>query len=68
MSNTNNEFLKRFAALVKEFNAEFHYTTDDDGIHIDLDGKNVYVGFLDSESLVNFIDEQGDAGERGTVL
>jgi len=41
------EFLKKLATIIKEYDATFYYTIDDDGIHIDLAGKEIYVGWLD---------------------
>ena len=43
-----NDFLEKLALLSQEYNATFGYTTDDDGIHIELDRVEVFRGFLDS--------------------
>ncbi|PCI54210.1 MAG: hypothetical protein COB36_11000 [Alphaproteobacteria bacterium] len=44
-----NEFLEQLAQLCEQYKASFSYTTDDDGIHIDLDGKEVFCGWLYQE-------------------
>ena len=38
--------LLRLAALCDEFGAGFTYTNADDGVHISIDGEDVYVGHL----------------------
>jgi len=40
-------FMKALQALVVEHKAQIFYTTDDDGIHITLDGEEVFVGFIE---------------------
>lgn len=41
-----NDFLEALANLIDQFGAKFTYTNDDDGIHIVLNGEEVFVGFL----------------------
>jgi len=55
------EFLEKLAILCDEYNAQFDYTTDDDGIHINVEGKEVFIGFLDesaSRELRNYINKR----------
>lgn len=40
-SNNINNFLYELASLVKEYEATFEYTNDDDGIHI-CSGKETF--------------------------
>ena len=42
----SQEFLTKLACLCEEYNATFSYTTNDDGIHIRVDGTEVFVGWL----------------------
>lgn len=44
-----NEFLEKLASLCDEFRAEFLYTNDDDGIHITMDGKEIFVGYMENK-------------------
>lgn len=56
MATTNKDagqFLLKLAALCEEYRAEFSYTTDDNGVHITLDGQEVFVGFLVDGYAVN---------------
>ena len=46
----SNKFLEKLALLCEQFNAVFFYTTDDDGIHIALNGQKVFVGYLHSNA------------------
>lgn len=39
-------FLNALADLVEEYKADISYTTDDDGIHIELYGNKVFSGYL----------------------
>ncbi len=48
MSN-KNEFLEKLASLLEDYKATIGYTTDDDGIHIELDYKEIFYGFLNFE-------------------
>lgn len=41
-----NEFLEELACLCERYKASFSYTTDDDGIVIYLDGKEIFCGFI----------------------
>ncbi len=47
------DFLRKLAQLIIDYNAEFLYTNDDDGIHINIDnpisryGEEIYIGGLD---------------------
>lgn len=40
------EFLNKLADLCDQYDARFSYTTDDDGIHIDVGGVEVFSGWL----------------------
>ncbi|MCP3966604.1 MAG: hypothetical protein GY718_09680 [Lentisphaerae bacterium] len=44
-----NEFLEKLATLCEKYKATIGYTIDDDGIHIDLDYKEIFCGFLSFE-------------------
>lgn len=48
--NRPAEFLLKLAALCAEYNAGFAYTVDDDGIHISVDGTDVFIGYLDTDA------------------
>ena len=38
-------FLEKLADLCEQYDADFYYTIDDDGIHIIVDGNECFVGF-----------------------
>lgn len=40
------EFLAKLAILLDEYDASLGYTTDDDGIHVQVQGTEVFVGHL----------------------
>ena len=40
------EFLTKLADLLDEYDASLTYTTNDDGIHVELQGTEVFVGFM----------------------
>jgi hypothetical protein len=40
------EFLYEFADLCEKHNVGLDYTNQDDGIHISVNGEDVFVGFL----------------------
>ena len=42
-------FMEKLSLLCDEYKAEFSHTEDDDGIHISLDGNEVFAGFLPEE-------------------
>lgn len=46
MTRRQKNFLRRLAELIEQHDASLTYTTDDDGIHIEVDGVLVFVGFL----------------------
>lgn len=46
MNAAHHEFLLKLADLTEQYNATFSYNRDDDGIHITVDGKLVFVGFM----------------------
>lgn len=52
------EFLSRLANLLAEFDAELTYTKDDDGVHVEMDRKDVCGGFHDVDDLRKFLDEE----------
>lgn len=41
------DFLYHLQHLCQTYNATFSYTTDDDGIHISMDGEEIFIGFLE---------------------
>lgn len=43
------EFLAKLADLCEEYNAGISYSWRDDGIHIAVDGKVVFVGWLHNQ-------------------
>ena len=46
------EFLTKLADLLDEYDASLTYTNEDDGIHIELQGTEVFTGFMpDTEEL-----------------
>jgi hypothetical protein len=50
LTDKDRKFLLKLADLCEQHKAEFLYTTDDNGIHITLDRRKVYVGFIFSGS------------------
>jgi hypothetical protein len=42
----NNDALEALAEVVKKYNLSFDYTKDDDGIHIQCNGVEIFQGFL----------------------
>ena len=42
----NNEALEALAEVVKKYNLSLDYTKDDDGIHIECNGVEIFKGFL----------------------
>ena len=52
--NIKNEFLEKLANLCEQFDASFSYTTDDDGIHIELSGQEIFVGYLDADLFAKY--------------
>ena len=44
------EFLEKLHALIQEYDVEFEYTIDDDGIHISVGGDECFVGWLYSDA------------------
>lgn len=53
------DVLNGLAAMVYGAGASFRYTTDDDGIHIALNGKEIYAGWMDAESLMSRANTEG---------
>lgn len=47
------EFLRKLATLLDEYEARLCWTVDDDGVHIEIRGHEIFAGFLHC----------GDAGE-----
>ena len=49
-------FLRKLAQLIIDYDAEFLYTNDDDGIHINIGGpsnrygEEIYIGWLDVDA------------------
>lgn len=50
LTDKDREFLLKLADLCEEYMADFGYTSQDDGIHIDLDGREVFVGWISQGS------------------
>jgi hypothetical protein len=51
------DFLIKLAELCDSYRAGFRYTTDDDGIHIDVDGVDVFVGFIEEPNAGSILRE-----------
>lgn len=49
--------LKELANMVKKYNLDIFYTNMDDGIHIEIEGEDVYSGLFSEESLIREADE-----------
>lgn len=61
-SKRDREFIFKLATLCEEYGASFGYTTDDDGIHIAIDGgREVFVGYM-----FNPVKELHDALQRNS--
>jgi hypothetical protein len=41
------EALRALADVYEKYNVDLRYTSEDDGIHIRIDGKDIYNGWLD---------------------
>ena len=52
MNQRHKNFLGKLADLLEKYKADCGYTTDDDGVHLRVDGDEVFVGFLDSDSCI----------------
>lgn len=50
LTSKQRDFLFKLADLCDEYKAEFSYTNDNDGIHIDVDGVKVFAGFLSGDA------------------
>jgi hypothetical protein len=50
LSKSQSEFLSKLADLCDEYNAGFTYTKDDDGIHVLIDGIDVFADYLDMDA------------------
>ena len=46
MTDGDREFLLKLADLMESHKASFCYTTRDDGIHVELDGCEVFIGWF----------------------
>jgi hypothetical protein len=46
LTRKREEFLTKLADLCEQYNAGFFYTIDDDGVHISIDGDDIFVGHL----------------------
>lgn len=52
MNSTQIGFLLDFAALCDKYKPDFFYTTEDDGVHIVVDGAEVFCGYsINAESV-----------------
>lgn len=50
LTTKQKQFLLKLADLCDEYQAEFSYTNDDDGIHIGVDGVEVFADFLSGDA------------------
>lgn len=50
MTNRQQEFINKLVSLLGEYNVEIFYTTDDDGLHLSMDGEEFYVSWLTNET------------------
>lgn len=46
LTQHEKEFLAKLADLLDEYDASLTYTSADDGIHIELQGTEVFTGFM----------------------
>ena len=53
------EFLNKLADLVEQYDASFEYTTDDDGIHISVEGDEVFGDFLHCQDAAELLRAAG---------
>lgn len=60
LSTKQKQFLLKLADLCDKYQAEFSYTNEDDGIHIAVDGVEVFADFLsgDPGKSLRFVAEQ----------
>jgi len=42
----DKEFLLKLADLCEEYDAEFGYTNEDNGVHISVDGREIYCDWM----------------------
>lgn len=50
LTDKDREFLLKLADLCEEYKAELGYTTSDDGIHVELGGREVFSGWFFQDS------------------
>lgn len=56
MVSKRENFLIELAVFLDRYDADFHYTTDDDGVHFTIEGKDVTAGLFGRESLKKLIE------------
>ena len=61
LTDKDREFLLKLADLCDEHKAEFGYTTSDDGIHVSLDGREVFRGWFFEASAAHELREAAKA-------
>ncbi len=61
MDERDREFINKLADLMEEYRVEMFYTTDDDGIHIEIDGADVFQGFLTGKSRIAQLRDEASA-------
>ena len=47
MNDKQKDFLRKLGLLLDEYNVSISYTTDDDGLHLYMDGDEFYISWLD---------------------
>ncbi len=56
MVNRRESFLTDLLVLLDSYNADFLYTTDDDGVYFTVDGANPTPGFHGREQLKDWLE------------
>ncbi len=56
MVSTRESFLNDLVVLLDRYDADFYYTSDADGVHFTMEGKDATPGLFGRESLQEFID------------
>ncbi len=51
MVSKRESFLIDLVVLLDKYDADFGYTTDDDGVHFEVDGKDPSPGFYNKKDL-----------------
>jgi len=59
-----NQFLEELAALLRKYEAKLSYTTDDDGIHVQIGNEDVCIGFAGRQDMSHLV--KADGAQSGT--